>query len=183
MSDLPDLAPAPVEDTMLHASVVWLVDMGYVVKASDGKFRLDYFKAERMISHAFGPIATYLFNGVDAAYGISERLQAFYNAMQYHGIYVRLQPMQAVPGGQNRQRRVDVDFSAHMVWQASLPYVTTLVLTTGDQDFVPAVELVRGAFGKRVVLFTYDTMVHHDLVAAADECWLFEQYVDHLIRW
>ena len=84
--------------------------------------------------------------------------------------------------GFNRQRRVDVDFSAHLVWQAGLAEITTLVLTTGDQDFVPAVELVRGAFGKRVILFTYDAMVHHDLVAGADEWWKFEDFAGRLAR-
>jgi uncharacterized LabA/DUF88 family protein len=60
------------------------------------------------------------------------------------------------------------------VWQASLPEIQTVVLTTGDQDFVPAVELVRNEFGKPVILFTYKAMVHADLIAAADEWWTFE---------
>jgi hypothetical protein len=39
---------------------------------------------------------------------------------------------------------------------------------------VPAFELARGKFGKRVVLFTYEASVHADLVAGADEWWTFE---------
>ena len=154
--------------------VAWLVDVGYVVKASEGKFKLDYVRAERLLAERCGPIHTFLFNGVDPAYGIPVGLQRFYDTMKLHGMVVRLHPMQAVPGGTNRQRRVDVDFSAHFVWQAARPEITDLVLTTGDQDFVPAVELVRREFDKRVILFTYDTMVHHDLMGEVSEWWKFE---------
>jgi uncharacterized LabA/DUF88 family protein len=102
--------------------------------------------------------------------------------MKAYGMQVRLQPMQSGSPGANRQRRVDVDFSAHLVWQACLEEVRTLVLTTGDQDFVPAVELVRREFGKKVILFTYETWVHNDLIAAVNEWWLFEHTEAQLIR-
>src|SRR5689334_5592516 len=117
-------------------SVSWLVDMGYVVKASEGHFKLDYIAAEQFIEAALGPTQTLLFNGFDPSYGVPSGLQAFYSAMRQHGMNVRLQPMQSGAPGTNRQRRVDVDLSVHLVWQASLRPVETLVLTTGDQDFV-----------------------------------------------
>jgi uncharacterized LabA/DUF88 family protein len=158
------------------------VDIGYVVKASEGKFKLDYVAAEQLLSEQLGPVSSFLFNGYDLDFGIPAGLQRFYTAMKQHGMQVRLHPMQTGPAGLNRQRRVDVDFSAHLVWQASRPDVGTLVVTTGDQDFVPAVELVRREFGKRVVLFTYGTMVHHDLIAMADEWWQFERYESRLAR-
>ncbi len=166
----------------MTGSATWLVDVGYVVKASEGKFKLDYIKAERFLAETCGPVEVFLFNGIDAAYGIPTGLQAFYDAMKQRGMQVRLQPMQSGHPGTNRQRRVDVDFSAHMVWQASLPGIETLVITTGDQDFVPAVSLVRSQMGKRVILFTYDGTVHRDLIAAADEWWRFDEKEARLAR-
>jgi len=162
--------------------VAWLVDVGYVVKARESKFKLDYVKAERFLEETCGPTRTFLFNGFDPAYGIPTGLQAFYDAMRRYGMHMRLHPMQSGPPGTNRQRRVDVDFSAHMVWQASLAEIQILVLTTGDQDFVPAVELVHDQFGKKVILFTYDTLVHHDLIASVDEWWQFEYEEARLTR-
>ncbi len=155
--------------------VVWLVDMGYVAKASEGKFRLDYVEAEELLKEALGPTRTYLFNGFDPAYGIPPGLQAFYDAMRKCGMEVRLHPMESGPPGVNRQRRVDVDFGAHLVWQASLPEIETIVITAGDQDFVPAVVLARNELGKRVILFTYEAVVHQDLIACVDEWWQFEE--------
>ncbi len=165
------------------AQAAWLVDVGYVVKASEGRFKLDYVQTERLLAEQGGRVRSFLFNGVDPAYGIPPGLARFYDAMTAHGMQVRLHPMQSLgPSGSNRQRRVDVDFSAHLVWQASLPEISTLFLTTGDQDFVPAVELVRSQFHKRVVLFTYDAMVHHDLIGCVDRWWKFEDEATRVAR-
>jgi hypothetical protein len=153
----------------------WLVDVGYVTKASVGKFKLDYVAAERFLTEALGPTRTVLFNGVDQSYGISTGLQTFYDVMEQHGMEVRLHPMDSGPPGSNRQRRVDVDLGAHLVWQASLPEIEAVVLTAGDQDFIPAVELARDQLGQRVILFTYDAVVSRELAEAVDEWWHFEE--------
>lgn len=167
---------------MTHVVVAWLVDIGYVVKASDGKFRLDYVATEKFLQRQLGTPRTFLFNGFDPAYGIQAGLKAFYNSMRLHGMQVRLQPMQSGAPGTNRQRRVDVDFSAHLMWQASRPEIETVVLTTGDQDFVPAVELAREQFQKTIILFTYEGMVNQDLIASVDAWWKFEHQEAQLAR-
>lgn len=167
---------------MMHCAA-WLVDIGYVVKASEGKFKLDYAETSGFLCEVCGTTQAFLFNGVDLAYGIPEGLQRFYDAMRRCGMEVHLHPMESGPPGENRQRRVDVDFSAHLVWQASLDHVKRLILTTGDQDFVPAVQLVRERFHKQVILFTYDGLVHHDLVKAVDQWWHFEDQEPRLARW
>ena len=148
--------------------------MGYVVGASEGLFRLDYVRAQRLLQRRCGPVQSYLFNGYDPAYGISSGLRGFYTAMEAQGMVVRLQPMESDTEGNNRQRRVDVDLGAYLVWQASLPDVEILVLTSGDQDVLPAVEVARERMHKRVVLFTYRENVSRELVEAVDEQWLFE---------
>ena len=159
-----------------------MVDVGYVVRASEGKFRLDYVGAHQLLEERCGPTRVFLFNGFDMAYGTPNGLQRFYDAMERYGMEVRLQPMQSGPPGTNRQRRVDVDLSAHLVWLASIQSIATLVLTTGDQDFVPAVAVVRERFGKRVVLLTYAGNVHRELAESADEWWLFEDATTRLAR-
>ncbi len=165
---------------MPNARVCWLVDIGYVVKASEGRFKLDYVGANDLIAARYGPASAFLFNGVDDRYGIPPGLQRFYDEMARRGMTIRLQPMQSGPPGTNRQRRVDVDIAAHLVWKASVPEVETIVLTTGDQDFVPAAEIVREQFDKQLVLFTYSYRAHPDLVASVDERINFEDFEDLL---
>lgn len=164
------------------ASVSWLIDMGYIVKASENRFKLDYVEAKTYLEEQCGATRAFLFNGYDTAYGISPRLWAFYDTIAMHNFKVRLHPMQSGPPGTNRQRRVDVDFSAHLIWQASLPEIEKLIITSGDQDFVPAVELVRCEYKKPVILFSYETMVHRDLVDCVNDWWRFETQENRLAK-
>lgn len=166
----------------MTSNAVWLVDMGYVVKASDNKFKLDYILARDYLQTRLGKVDTMLFNGYDPFYGISNGLQAFYDAMQYQGVSVCLQPMDSGDPGNNRQRGVDVDLTAHMVWYASKPGVNTIVLTTGDHDFLPGIKLVQQVLFCKVILFSYRSMVHNLLAATVDEWWLFEDEEGKLSR-
>lgn len=164
-------------------TTAWLVDMGYVVKTAPTRFKLDYIAARDLLSTEFGRVQTTLFNGYDEGFGIPQGLRGFYQAMEQQGMTVRLHPMTGDAGlGDHRQRRVDVDLAAHMVWQASLAMVERVVLTSGDQDFLPAVEVVREKLQKEVVLFAYTANVHKVLQTAADRVLHFEDHEQRLAR-
>ena len=162
----------------------WLVDMGYVVKAAKvSDMRLDYIAGQRFLSGRYGRTHTYLFNSFDPAYGIASGLQRFYHAMEQQGMTVRLHPMSGHTGaGDHRQRRVDVDLACHAVWQACRGEAGTVILTSGDQDLIPAVEICRAQFGVKVVLFSYHIAVSRDLVESVDERLCVEDFRRELER-
>ncbi len=164
-------------------TTAWLVDIGYVVRASEGKFKLDYLKAERFLQETCGPTRTFLFNVFDPTLGIQPGLRAFYDAMSRQGMTILLHPAQ-LQGSQPRthQCRLDVDFSAHLLWQAGLPFVETVVITTGEADFVPPVELARAECAKRVILFSYNALVPYELASVANEWWQFEYLAEQVMR-
>lgn len=162
----------------------WLVDMGYVVKAAKvSGMRVDYLVAQGILAARYGSVRTFLFNSYDAKFGIPAGLKGFYTAMEHRGMVVRLHPMSGGASGEpHKQRRVDVDVACHAVWQATSGGVDHLILTTGDQDLIPAVEMCRSTFGKAVVLFTFRDNVSDELVRAADEQMLFEDFRSELER-
>lgn len=162
----------------MMSKCAWLVDMAYVVKAAkQSKMRLDYIATVGLLKQWFQNVDTFLFNSFDERYGIPEGLQNFYNLVKCHGMSVRLHPMSgSVSDGTHRQRRVDVDFAAHAVWQASLEDVAAVVITSGDQDFVPVLEVCRERFTKQAWLMTFQSDVSARLKTLADKCMLFEDY-------
>jgi len=162
----------------------WLVDMGYVVKAAKkSPMKLDYVIGKQLLSCRYGPAAVFLFNSYDPAYGIADGLRGFYHAMELQGMVVSLHPMSGESAaGNHRQRRVDVDFASHAVWQASLQNVKTLVLTTGDQDMAPMAKLCQERFKVKIVLFTFRSDVSQALADLTDERIFFEDHRDELDR-
>lgn len=155
-------------------NIVWLIDMGYITKASKGRFKLDYIACKKHIEKALnGKCTPIIFNSMDQ-YGVDVGLNQFYYTVKQNGFIVNLYQME---GGS--QRQVDVAIGAHIVYHAMKgDYV---VLSSGDIDFLPAVKLVKEETEVKLYLFSYDFGVHDELINISDDHWLFEDY-KHLIR-
>jgi uncharacterized LabA/DUF88 family protein len=63
-----------------------------------------------------------------------------------------------------------------------MPGIESIVLTSGDAHFVPAVEEAQHRHGTKVVLFGYDVNVSAQLKAVVDEFWPFEAHEPTLVR-
>jgi hypothetical protein len=151
----------------------WLVDMAYVVKASRGAFPLDYRNAAHHLRRRVGTLKCHLFNGYDQRFGVPRGLSAFYAAMESEGMDLHLYPMDEDQEGANRQRRVDVAIGAYLV-HAAATGTETVILTTGDSDLIPAVDIATQALGATINLLTYRHGVAHQLHEASTAHWYFE---------
>jgi uncharacterized LabA/DUF88 family protein len=146
----------------------WLIDMGYVVGASPLTFKIDYLRCRSLLSERLGEQPTsIIFNSVDSKLGINSGLQGFYEIVKQSGFLVNLYEME---GG--KQRMVDVAIAAEAVWRAS--QAETVILTTGDIDFLPALNLITKTIGTRLILFSYTHGTHEALREAASEVWTLE---------
>ena len=156
---------------------VWLVDVGFVVQAAtDGdRFKLDYVAARSFLEKRLGKTDAYLFNSIDSSLGVPPGLKAFYEVVEWQGFRVRLIEMTGdCTAGTHRQQGVDEALISQLAASATTPGVESIVLTSGDAHFVPAVEEGRHRHGKTIILFGYDVNVSAQLKAAVDEFWPFE---------
>jgi uncharacterized LabA/DUF88 family protein len=150
-------------------NIAWLVDVGYVTQASRGRGRMDYLKTKVFLEQRYNASCEALiFNGVDKKYGIDLGLKQFYHTMEKSGFVVKLYEME---GGV--QKQVDVAIATHFIYYALKGY--TVILSSGDRDFVPAVQLAT-AEGSKVVLLTYNFGVHPELSGLAGEVIHFEDF-------
>ena len=150
-------------------NITWLIDMGYITKASKGRFKLDYIACKKHIEKTLnGQCKAMIFNSVDA-YGVDFGLNQFYYTVKQAGFVVNLYKME---GGS--QKQVDVAIASHLVLNAMKG--DTIVLSSGDIDFLPAMQLVAAHTQSKRILFTFDFGVHEELKAASSEYWLFEDH-------
>ncbi|HYE73794.1 MAG TPA: NYN domain-containing protein [Blastocatellia bacterium] len=146
----------------------WLIDMGYVVGASPLTFKIDYLRCRNLLYERLGEQPTsVIFNSIDSKLGITPGLQAFYVIVKQSGFLVSLYEME---GG--KQRMVDVAIASEAVWRAS--QAETVILTTGDIDFLPAINLITKTIGARLILFSYTHGTNTAIREAASEVWTFE---------
>lgn len=150
--------------------LVWLIDMGYITKASKGRGKVDYIATRNFLASAFGkPCHPMIFNSVDSS-RVELGLSQFYYTVRKEGFIVNLYPME---GG--AQKQVDVAIASHMVFHALQG--SDIVLSSGDIDFVPAIELIR-SHNKDIVitLLTYNFGIHEELKHLATRHLLFEEH-------
>ena len=155
-------------------NLAWLIDMGYVTKASKGRGKLDYLAAKHFLENKFKtPCLPIIFNSVDS-YGVDFGLSQFYFTMKKAGFIINLYKME---GG--AQKQVDVAIGSHLVYYAYKKY--NIVLSSGDIDFVPAIEVARKDDEKiNISLLTFDFGVNEALSKLSTEHLFFEDHPEIL---
>jgi uncharacterized LabA/DUF88 family protein len=151
-------------------NLVWLIDMGYITKASKGRGKVDYTATKKFLETTFkSTCLPIIFNSVDS-YRVDFKLNQFYYTMKLAGFIVNLYQME---GG--AQKQVDVAIGSHLVYYALKGY--HIVLSSGDIDFVPAVDVARkDERNIRVTLLTYNFGVHEELSKLSSEHLFFEDH-------
>lgn len=150
--------------------LIWLIDMGYVTKASKGRGKVDYIATKSELEKLYQLVCKpVIFNSVDDS-GVDIGLNQFYYTVKKAGFIVNLYRME---GG--AQKQVDVAIASHLVYHAMLG--DHVVLSSGDIDFLPALQLVRDAKSDtKIVLLTFAVGVHKELTAICDDHLLFEDH-------
>jgi hypothetical protein len=101
-------------------------------------------------------------------FGVDVGLNQFYYTVKKAGFVVNLYPME---GG--FQKQVDVAIGSHLVYYALKGF--TIVLSSGDIDFVPAIQVARKDDEKiNITLLTFNFGVHDELSKICSEHIFFE---------
>jgi uncharacterized LabA/DUF88 family protein len=155
-------------------NLVWLVDVGYVTKASKGRGKVDYLSTKKFLESRFkAHCLPIIFNSVDS-YGVDFGLNQFYYTMKKSGFIVNLYQME---GG--AQRQVDVAIGSYLVYYALKNY--KIVLSSGDIDFVPAIQVARLDDQKiNVTLLTFNFGVSPELSNLCSDNLFFEDHTELL---
>jgi uncharacterized LabA/DUF88 family protein len=165
----------PVNWKAMSKRTVWLIDMGYITKASKGRGRVDYIATKAFLETRFeGDCLPIIFNSIDRA-RVDLGLKQFYYTVKQKGFIVNLYQME---GG--AQKQVDVAIGAHLVFYAMKGF--DIVLSSGDIDFLPALELSKKEIdGTAISLLTYRFGVHQELTEIASDHLFFEDHPELIL--
>lgn len=103
------------------------------------------------------------------AYGIkteAEEEKAFFGALRKMGIEVKMKDLQIFPGGM-KKADWDVGMAVDAIKFSNL--LDTIILVTGDGDFVPLMEYLKNATGVRVEIVAFGKSCSGQLKHIADD--------------
>jgi len=95
-----------------------------------------------------------------------EEEKSFFNALRKMGIEVKLKDLQIFPGGM-KKGDWDVGIAVDAIKFSS--YVDTIVLITGDGDFIPLVKYLKNASPVRVELIAFNKSCSGELKEIVDD--------------
>lgn len=91
---------------------------------------------------------------------------AFYKALENIGFEVKLKDLQVFYGG---AKKADWDIGIAMDAIEQAPKIDTVILVSGDGDFVPLVEHLKRALGCRVEVLAFGRSASSKLVESCDQ--------------
>jgi uncharacterized LabA/DUF88 family protein len=155
-------------------NLVWLIDIGYITKASKAHGKIDYLATKNFLEKKFNlPCIPIIFNSVDG-HGVELGLKQFYFTMEKAGFIINLYRME---GG--AQKQVDVAIGSHLVYYAMKR--DTIVLSSGDIDFVPAIHVAKKDHPNiNITLLTFNFGVSDTLAENATDQMFFTDYPEML---
>jgi uncharacterized LabA/DUF88 family protein len=103
------------------------------------------------------------------AYGIKTlegQEEKFFDALEKHGFEVKTKDLQIFPGGQ-KKGDWDVGIAVDAIKMSKS--LDTIILVSGDGDYIPAVEYIQNTTGCRVEVIAFQESASAKLIEKADD--------------
>ena len=104
---------------------------------------------------------------------------AFFEALKNSGLELRMKDIQVYPGGM-KKADWDVGLAVDAIRMAS--FLDTVVLVTGDGDFVPLVDYLKWGLGREVEVAAFSRTTSSKLKEAADHFVSLEEIPKILLK-
>ncbi|MEK7146930.1 MAG: NYN domain-containing protein, partial [Patescibacteria group bacterium] len=105
--------------------------------------------------------------------------KAFFEALQKAGLELRMKDLQTYPGG-FKKADWDVGMAVDAIRMAN--YLDSVILVTGDGDFVPLVEYLKWGLGRQVEVAAFGRSASGRLKESADYFINIEDYPKIIIK-
>jgi uncharacterized LabA/DUF88 family protein len=155
----------------------------FALKRNSKMTRVDYYQLSLALSGQDRQLVrTYYYNAVFDAVQFPDKAksqQSFLDSLD-RTPYLDLRLGRIVQNreGHRVEKGVDVRMASDMVYYAARNFFDTAVIVTEDQDFAPAVALVK-EFGKHVELAVFPDAQNKEMVRVADKVLNLEDIVNH----
>src|SRR5580698_4096244 len=154
----------------------------FALKRNNKMTRVDYYQFSLALAGERRKlIRTYYYNAVFDATHFSEKAksqQSFFDSLD-RTPYLELRLGRIIQNreGHRMEKGVDVRMAADMVYYAARDFYDTAIVVTEDQDFSPAIALVK-ELGKHVELAIFTDAQSREMVRATDKVVNLEEIVN-----
>src|SRR5277367_597091 len=155
----------------------------FALKRNNKMTRVDYYQfSQALVGEKRRLIRTYYYNAAFDSSHFSDKAksqQSFFDSLDRTPfLELRLGRIIQNREGHRMEKGVDVRMASDMVYYAARDFYDTAIVITEDQDFAPAISLVK-ELGKHVELGLFPDAQSREMVRATDKVLNLEEIVNH----
>jgi uncharacterized LabA/DUF88 family protein len=142
-------------------------------------FHCDYKKLKNVITNDRELVDLFLYTGI--MYPVKRGDKAFLSKLSHLGFNVKTRAVKVTPSGIKKEKRIDVLMAVDMISSAYEKNYDTLILVSGDGDFVPVLKKLK-ELGKNIEVWSFKDLLSTQIKDefGEDNCFYIDDVLDKL---
>lgn len=128
-------------------------------------FHCDYSKLKTVITKNRNLLEVNLYTGL--MYPVRDKEKAWFNSLYKMGYIVKTRAIKVAPNGKKVEKRIDVLMAVDIISSAYETNVDTIIIVSGDSDFVPVVKKLKD-LNKKVEIWAFKKLISTQIIDLLD---------------
>ena len=128
-------------------------------------FHCDYNKLKKVIKGKRNLLEANIYSGL--MYPVRDKEKAWFSSLNKMGYILKTRAIKVAPNGKKVEKRIDVLMAVDIISSAYEKCVDTLIIVSGDSDFVPVVKKLKD-LNKKVEIWSFRRLLSQQMMDLLD---------------
>ncbi|MBY9004224.1 MAG: NYN domain-containing protein [Candidatus Lokiarchaeota archaeon] len=139
-------------------------------------FQCDYYQLKEIIIGNRNLVEANLYTGI--MYPVREKDKVWYSSLNKMGYTLKTRAIKVAPNGKKTEKRIDVLMAVDIISSAFEKNIDTIIIVSGDSDFVPVVKKLKD-LNKKVEVWSFRKNLSQQLGGLLDPESIY--YIDDIL--
>lgn len=128
-------------------------------------FHCDYSKLKQIINGKRNLVEANIYTGL--MYPVRDKEKAWFSSLTKMGYNLKTRAIKVAPNGKKSEKRIDVLMAVDIISSAYEKQVDTIIIVSGDSDFVPVVKKLMD-LNKKVEIWSFRRLLSQQMMDLLD---------------
>jgi uncharacterized LabA/DUF88 family protein len=142
-------------------------------------FQCDYSKLKKIIKKQRNLLEANIYTGL--MYPVREKEKAWFSSLNKMGYNLKTRAIKVAPNGKKIEKRIDVLMAVDIISSAYEKGVDTIIIVSGDSDFVPVVKKLKD-LNKKVEIWSFRKLLSQQMMDLLDpeNIYFIDDFLDQI---
>lgn len=142
-------------------------------------FQCDYSKLKKIIKKQRNLLEANIYTGL--MYPVRDKEKAWFSSLNKMGYNLKTRAIKVAPNGKKIEKRIDVLMAVDIISSAYEKGVDTIIIVSGDSDFVPVVKKLKD-LNKKVEIWSFRKLLSQQMMDLLDpeNIYFIDDFLDQI---